>query len=123
MLCERIDEAVLPAASAVWTPEPPDEAVPDWQIVDRALRRIRRSRSALDAEEMHWLREAVALEVWRPLGMVSIIDYLERTLEYAPRTAQDRVRVACALGVLPQLTAALAGDELSYSAVRELTRV
>src|SRR4051812_16300545 len=96
---------------------------PDWRIVDRALRAIRRSRAGLDAEEMHWLREAEALQIWRPLGMVSALDYLERVLGYRPRTAQDRLRVARALAGLPQLTAALAGDELTFSAVRELTRV
>jgi hypothetical protein len=55
--------------------------------------------------------------------MVSAVDYMERVLGYAPRTAQDRLRVARALGDLPQLTAALAADELPFSAVRELTRV
>lgn len=95
----------------------------DWQTVDRALRALRQRRAALDAEEARWLREAEALQIWRPLGMVSTLDYLERVLGYAPRTAQDRLRVARALGDLPQLTAALAADQLSYSAVRELTRV
>ncbi|MGH7633281.1 MAG: HNH endonuclease signature motif containing protein [Gemmatimonadaceae bacterium] len=37
--------------------------------------------------------------------------------------AQDRLRVARALGDLPELTAALAHGELAFSAVRELTRV
>jgi hypothetical protein len=69
------------------------------------------------------LREAEALQIWRPLGMVSALDYLERVLGYAPRTAQDRLRVARALGSLPELTAALARGELAFSAVRELTRV
>src|ERR1043165_7034796 len=55
--------------------------------------------------------------------MVSALDYMERVLGYAPRTAQDRLRVARALGDLPQLTAALAADDLPFSAVRELTRV
>jgi hypothetical protein len=95
---------------------------PDWRRVDRALRTIRR-RATLDAEEARWLREAEALQIWRPLGMVSALDYMERVLGYAPRTAQDRLRVARALGDLPQLTAALAADELAFSAVRELTRV
>src|SRR3982750_3538211 len=95
----------------------------DWRTVDRALRTIRQRRAVLDAEEARWLREAEALEIWRPLGMVSALDYLERVLGYAPRTAQDRLRVARALGDLPQLTAALAADELAFSAVRELTRV
>ena len=96
---------------------------PDWRTVDGALRAIRNRRAALDAEEMYWLREAEALQIWRPLGMVSAIDYLERVLGYAPRTAQDRLRVARALGSLPQLSTALADGRLPFSAIRELTRV
>src|SRR5262244_3200631 len=95
----------------------------DWRTIDRALRSIAKRRAALDAEEARWLREAEAMQIWRPLGMVSAIDYMERVLGYAPRTAQERLRVARALGDLPQLTAALAADQLSFSAVRELTRV
>jgi hypothetical protein len=95
----------------------------DWRTVDRALRAIRGRRAALDAEEARWLRIAEDLQIWRPLGMVSALDYLERVLGYAPRTAQDRLRVARALGALPGLSSALASDDLSYSAVRELTRV
>ncbi|HSR97621.1 MAG TPA: HNH endonuclease signature motif containing protein, partial [Kofleriaceae bacterium] len=98
-------------------------AEPRWRVVDRALREIAARRAALDAEEAQWLREAEALQIWRQLGMVSALDYLERVLHYSPRTAQDRLRVARALGALPELTAALADGRLSHSAVRELTRV
>ena len=101
----------------------PTRPTGDWRTVDRALRTIARRRAALDAEEARWLREAESLEIWRPLGMVSAIDYLERVLGYAPRAAQERLRVARALGALPQLTAALEAGELSFSAVRELSRV
>jgi HNH endonuclease/Holliday junction resolvase RuvA-like protein len=110
-------------AVASWGSEQRFVSGPDWRMVDRALRAIRQRRAALDAEEVRWLREAEALEIWRPLGMVSALDYMERVLGYAPRTAQERLRVARALGDLPQLTAALAADELAFSAVRELTRV
>ncbi|TMQ12627.1 MAG: HNH endonuclease [Deltaproteobacteria bacterium] len=124
MLCEGSKEAAVGMEQVLaWASDVPRETPRDWRTVDRALRAIRRSRSALDAEEMHWLREAETLQIWRPLGMVSALDYLERALDYAPRTAQDRLRVARALGSLPQLTAALAGDDLAFSAVRELTRV
>lgn len=99
------------------------EASNAWKSVDRTLRSIACRRAALDAEEAHWLREAERLRIWRPLGMVSVLDYLERVLGYAPRTAQDRLRVARALGTLPQLTSALASGALSFSAIRELTRV
>ncbi|MEO7732918.1 MAG: HNH endonuclease signature motif containing protein, partial [Kofleriaceae bacterium] len=101
----------------------PSRGVSDWQSVDRALRAIARRKAALDAEEARWLREAEALQIWRQLGMVSALDYMERVLGYGPRAGQDRLRVARALGTLPRLTDALAIGALSFSAVREVTRV
>ena len=95
----------------------------NWRDVDRALRAIKYRRGGLDAEEARWLREAEAMQIWKPFGMASVLDYMERVLEYTPRTAQDRLRVARALGALPRLTDALAGGGLAFSAVRELTRV
>ena len=134
MLRDGIEETAVELESAptwtpevepapTWAPEHRRDTRPDWQTVDRALRAIRHNRATLDADEARWLREAEALQIWRQFGMVSVLDYLERVLGYAPRTAQDRLRVARALGALPGLTAALAGDDLPYSAVRELTRV
>ena len=117
------EAAVELEAGYTWAFERPTESRFDWQSVDRALRTIARRRALLDAEEAGWLREAEALQIWRPLSMVSAIDYMERVLGYAPRTAQERLRVARALGTLPQLTAALSHGELPFSAVRELTRV
>jgi hypothetical protein len=110
-------------AAPTWAPTSRRNVRPDWRVIDRALRTIGKRRAALDADEARWLREAERVQIWRPLGMVSMIDYLERTLGYAPRTAQDRLRVARALGNLSLLTVALAGGELGFSAVRELTRV
>ncbi len=112
-----IDEGDAP----MWAPE--GTRPRDWRAVDRALRAIARRRAALDADEARWLREAEALQIWKQLGMVSALDYMERVLGYSPRTAQDRLRVARALGELPVLTAALARGALPFSAVRELTRV
>src|SRR5437764_3198059 len=101
----------------------PTGVLPRWREVDRALRDIARRRAALDAEEVRWLREAEHLKIWKRLGMVSALDYLERALGYAPRTAQDRLRVARALAHMPRLDQALARGELPFSAVRELSRV
>jgi len=124
MLRDAVESSGVEMESAVaWAPESRRHAEPRWQTVDRALRELAIRRAALDADEARWLREAEALQIWRPLGMVSALDYLERALGYAPRTAQDRLRVARALGTLPQLTAALATGQLAFSAVRELTRV
>jgi hypothetical protein len=96
---------------------------PSWQTIHRALQKLARRRAALDAEEARWLREAERCEIWRELGMVSALDYLERVFGYSPPTAQERLRVARALGGLPVLTEALEQGQLPYSAIRRLTRV
>ena len=95
----------------------------DWCTVDRELRSIARQRGALDASEARWLREAERLEIWKHLGMVSALDYMERVLGYTPHAARERLRVANALGELPGIAEAFARGELAFSAVRELTRV
>ena len=63
------------------------------------------------------------MQLWRPLGMTSMREYLERRMGYGPQVAAERLRVAEALEALPAIEEALAADELSYSAVRELTRI
>jgi hypothetical protein len=95
----------------------------DLQTIDRALRDIAHRRAALDADEARWLREAESARLWTALGMVSMLDYMERVLGYSPRAACERLRVSRALGELPVLAEALRHGELSYSALREVTRV
>jgi len=94
-----------------------------WQDIDRNLRALAKRRGGIDAYEARLLCSAVRLEVWRELGKASLLEYLEEVLGYGPRAATERVRVALALDELPDLARALADGELSYSAVRELTRV
>lgn len=94
-----------------------------WKEIDRALQRIAKRRAALDAEEARWIRQAARAEIWLEVGMVSMLEYLEMRLGYGPRTAQDRIRVALALGELPELAKSLDRGELPFTAVRELTRV
>ena len=84
---------------------------------------IAKRRAALDAEELALLRSAEELQIWRHFGMVSALDYLERKLGYAPRTARERLRVARDLAALPVMEGKLGRGELSFSAVRELSRV
>ena len=91
--------------------------------IDRALRRIAKARCGLDAEEARWLRRADDQKIWPKLGYVHAPEYLEVVFGYAPRTAQERIRVAHDLGSLPQIEAALDAGTVSWSVARELTRV
>ena len=100
-----------------------DTTPPNWREAHRQLQRIARRRAALDAEEARWLLAARFAGVHIELGYGSFLEYLERLLGYAPRTARDRVRVSEALEALPATRAALARGTVSFSAVRELTRV
>ncbi len=95
----------------------------EWQDVDRELRSIARRQSGLDAELMRALREAERVRLWRHLGCISMMEYLERVFGYSPRVAQERLRTAHKLEQLPALAAALGEFELPFSAVRELSRI
>jgi hypothetical protein len=81
-----------------------------WRDVDRQLRRAARRRSQIDHEELVLIREAIELQVWRPLGMVSMRDYLEEVFGYGPTVASERIRVAEALEAMPALDRALANN-------------
>ena len=95
----------------------------DWRVIDRQMRRLARRRAALDAEEAELIVAAKRAEIHKRLGYGSFAEYLERICGYAPTTARDRVRVAEALEQLPAMREALAGGEVTFSTVRELTRV
>src|SRR5258706_3101283 len=94
-----------------------------WQNIDRELRAFAKRRGRIDSDEARLLCSASRLEIWRELGKATLLEYLEEVLGYSPRAATERVRVALALDELPDLAEALASGELSYSAIRELTRV
>src|SRR5882724_5135966 len=77
---------------------------------------------AATARLLDLIREFDAREGWNN-GFTSCAAWLSWRVGLAPGAARERVRVARALGTLPLLAQALAGGELSYSKVRELTRV
>ncbi|HEX3473667.1 MAG TPA: HNH endonuclease signature motif containing protein, partial [Kofleriaceae bacterium] len=94
-----------------------------WVEVDRRLREYARHRASLDAAEAFDLLRAEQLKLHVLCGFATMYEYLERKLGYGPHAARERMRVARTLARLPQTTAALARGALTYSAVRELTRV
>ena len=98
--------------------EPTDE-------LDRLGNQIAELCAHLDAATARLLdliREFDARGGWNT-GFRSCAEWLSWRVGFAPGAAREHVRVARALDTLPRLSQALARGELSYSKVRELTRV
>jgi 5-methylcytosine-specific restriction endonuclease McrA len=102
---------------------PLDCELAEWRQAHEALTRIARRRAALDAEEARWLVIARRERVHGQFGYATFLEYVERILGYAPRTAIERLRIAEALEDLPETRALFAEGGISYSAVREITRL
>ena len=77
---------------------------------------------AATARLLDLIREFDARGGWSN-GFRSCAAWLSWRVGFAPGAAREHVRVARALGALPLLSQALTRGELSYSKVRELTRV
>src|SRR3990167_5996587 len=77
---------------------------------------------AATANLLDLIREFDARGGWNN-GFRSCAAWLTWRIGLSPGAAREHVRVARALGTLPRLAEALARGELSYSKVRELTRV
>jgi hypothetical protein len=77
---------------------------------------------AATARLLDLIREFDARSGWNN-GFRSCAAWLSWRVGLAPGAAREHVRVARALGALPLLSQALARGEVSYSKVRELTRV
>src|SRR5437773_2733356 len=97
----------------------------DTRALDRLGDEIAELSAHLDAATARLLdliREFDAREGWNT-GFRSCAAWLSWRVGLDPGAARERVRVARALGTLPQLAQALAHGELSYAKVRALTRV
>jgi HNH endonuclease len=95
----------------------------DYREIDRTLRAIAKRQRGSDAEEMTVLCIVARRRVWRELGRATLLEYVEDVFGYGPKVAHERIRVALAIDELTDLHEALATGEISYSALRELTRV
>jgi len=94
-----------------------------WHRAHEELVRLAATRAGLDYEEGRWLLRAERSGVHVRLGYGSFREYVERLFGYSPRLVQEKLRVADALEGLPLLSAELEGGRMSFSAVRELSRV
>jgi 5-methylcytosine-specific restriction endonuclease McrA len=99
-----------------------DSTSSDWQAAHEALLRLARTRAGLDFEEGQWLLAAHRSRAHERLGYGGFVEYIER-LFGAPRLTYEKLRVAEALESLPELGQALREGAVSWSCVRELTRV
>jgi 5-methylcytosine-specific restriction endonuclease McrA len=102
---------------------PREQAWLDWHRAHAALSRLARSRARLDWEEGRLLLDALRSNAHLHLGFGSFGEYIERMLGHTRRATEERLRVAEALERSPGLANALRDGSLSWSAVRELTRV
>src|SRR5688572_22516213 len=98
-------------------------ATTSWQTAHERLVTLAARRAGLDAEEGAALLLALRSEVHLKLGFGSFQEYVERLFGYGPRFVAERLRVAQALEGLPALAEALRSGAVSWSAVRELSRV
>jgi hypothetical protein len=85
--------------------------------------KLARKRAGLDFEEGRWLLRAFRGKAHARLGYGSFAEYVERLFGYSPRQTQEELRVAEALEDLPKTALELEAGKISFSAVRELTRV
>ena len=69
------------------------------------------------------LREFDERNGWAQQGALSCAHWLAWRVGWDQRTARERVRVARSLGALPVVAEALKTGALSYSKVREISRV
>src|SRR4051812_47812491 len=98
-------------------------AAVSWRRAHEELVRLSVKRAGLDFEEGRWLLRAFRSGAHRELGYGSFYEYTERLFGYRPRLTHEKLRVAEALEALPETAEELKAGTLSFSAVRELTRV
>src|SRR5688572_10205745 len=94
-----------------------------WLHAHEALVKLAKKRAGLDFEEGRLLLSARRGEAHARLGYGSFAEYVERLFGYSARQTQEKLRVAEALEALPETARELQAGNVSFSAVRELTRV
>jgi hypothetical protein len=104
-------------------PRVPDSNGSEWVQAHEMLSLLARERAAADAEEGRCLLVALRSAVHVHLGFGSFGEYIERLFGYKPRSTQEKLRVAEAIEELPATRFALETGALTWTAVRELTRV
>lgn len=105
-----------PETTAPSEPAPIDE-------IDRHIVELCTRMNAYTYELLLLIREFDERAGWLQWGLANCAEWLAWRCDLSMTTALEKVRVAHALKTLPGISAAFAAGELSYSKVRELTRV
>ncbi|HEY8429179.1 MAG TPA: HNH endonuclease signature motif containing protein [Sandaracinaceae bacterium] len=95
----------------------------DPDFVHETLCSLARTQADLDYEVGRWLLAAKRLKVHERLAFPSFAAYVEHVFDIDGRKARERIRVAEELESLTLLASALRNLDLSWSAVREISRV
>ena len=95
----------------------------DWKRAHDALVRLAKQRAGLDFEEGRSLLAALRSRAHMKLGYGMFYEYVERLFGYSPRLTSEKLRVAEALELLPEMAQALKDGEVCWSGLREVTRV
>ncbi|MAQ19048.1 MAG: hypothetical protein CMN30_30145 [Sandaracinus sp.] len=106
---------------------PPVDSGPDPRLdptsAHQALLTLAARRAADDVAMLEPLLVAHEGRIHEALGLGSFHEYCSRLFGWCGRTTRERLRVAKAMRDLPAMRARWAAGELTYSVVRELTRV
>ena len=97
-----------------------DEA---WMEVHAELKGVGVKRAKLDARELDLLLEAEETRLFRRLGHPTMAAYMVAELECSRHTANEKLRAAHELLDLPATSQRFRAGALSWTKVRELTRV
>jgi HAMP domain-containing protein len=95
----------------------------DWKRAHHELVRLAKERAGLDWEEGRSLLVALRARAHHKLGCGTFEEYIERLFGYSPRFTNEKLRVAEALEVLTEMAQALKDGQVSWSSLREITRV
>ena len=101
----------------------PTRPLPDIDDLDRAIVSLSTRINAATYELLVLIRQFDERAGWLKWGFLNCADWLHWRCDLSTSAAREKVRVAHALKVLPDISAAFQSGQLSYSKVRAMARV
>jgi len=103
--------------------KPPQNRLPSIDDLDQAIVNLAARINAETYELLVLVRQFDERAGWLKWGLGNCAEWLHWRCDLSMNAAREKVRVAHALKTLPNIAAAFATGELSYSKVRAMTRV